>query len=108
MERVGFCKYPRLIYMESIYAFMTTRCLRCGRLLTDPKSVMRGYGPVCFGKLFGKTFRNRKEEKKDNLTRAELSVIQREVIHSFPAENRLPLPVEKEVRRLDHVASILP
>jgi hypothetical protein len=28
----------------------TTRCLRCGRVLTNPQSSRRGLGPDCFGK----------------------------------------------------------
>lgn len=28
-----------------------TRCLCCRRLLTDPVSVRRGYGPRCYGRL---------------------------------------------------------
>ncbi|MGB9815476.1 MAG: DUF6011 domain-containing protein [Thermoplasmata archaeon] len=28
-------------------------CKRCGRKLTDPKSVMRGYGPKCWEKMQG-------------------------------------------------------
>ena len=27
------------------------RCARCGRLLEDPKSIGRGYGPKCWTKL---------------------------------------------------------
>jgi hypothetical protein len=30
-------------------------CKRCGRKLTDPKSVMRGYGPKCWEKMQGIT-----------------------------------------------------
>jgi len=26
------------------------RCLRCGRILTDPVSIARGYGPECWEK----------------------------------------------------------
>jgi hypothetical protein len=26
---------------------VTTRCRRCGKVLTDPASVQAGYGPVC-------------------------------------------------------------
>lgn len=29
----------------------TTTCRRCGRTLTDPTSVLRGYGPGCVRKL---------------------------------------------------------
>jgi len=25
-----------------------SKCLRCGKLLTDPESIRRGYGPECF------------------------------------------------------------
>ena len=28
-----------------------SRCGRCGRLLTDPKSIARGYGPHCWAIL---------------------------------------------------------
>ena len=28
-----------------------TRCAQCGRPLSDPVSVARGYGPVCFKKI---------------------------------------------------------
>jgi len=28
-----------------------TRCARCGRKLTDPVSIKRGYGPVCWERV---------------------------------------------------------
>jgi len=28
-----------------------TECGRCGRALTDPASIKRGYGPLCFKKI---------------------------------------------------------
>lgn len=28
------------------------KCRNCGRPLTDPESLARGYGPLCFAKLF--------------------------------------------------------
>lgn len=31
----------------------TGRCKRCNRVLTNPQSIIRGYGKVCFLKLFG-------------------------------------------------------
>lgn len=31
------------------------RCIACGRILTDPTSVARGYGPECFAKIRGAT-----------------------------------------------------
>lgn len=27
------------------------RCLRCGKYLTDPKSIARGFGPICWPKV---------------------------------------------------------
>jgi len=27
------------------------RCLRCGKYLTDPKSIKRGFGPICWPKV---------------------------------------------------------
>jgi len=33
------------------------RCRRCGRLLTNPTSIRRGYGPACWRKIIGSTFR---------------------------------------------------
>lgn len=29
----------------------TSRCVRCGRVLTDPRSIARGAGSVCFRKI---------------------------------------------------------
>jgi len=29
----------------------TPSCQRCGRKLTDPRSIKRGYGPVCWSKI---------------------------------------------------------
>jgi len=31
-----------------------TKCMICGRLLTDPVSVKRGIGPVCYAAILGK------------------------------------------------------
>ena len=31
-----------------------TRCIICGRLLTDPLSVKRGMGPVCWAAILKK------------------------------------------------------
>lgn len=30
-------------------------CLNCGKKLKDAKSIERGYGPVCWGKVAGKS-----------------------------------------------------
>lgn len=35
------------------YALASGRCARCGRLLTVPASIHRGFGPDCAGKLAG-------------------------------------------------------
>ena len=37
--------------MTQLHLFDTSpRCLRCGRRLSDPVSIARGYGPECWGK----------------------------------------------------------
>ena len=33
---------------ESIHIFHNGRCAYCGRMLTDPKSIERGFGPECW------------------------------------------------------------
>lgn len=44
-------------------------CKKCGRKLKDKKSIERGYGPICYGRIIGKypgknnTFPNREEEQ---------------------------------------------
>lgn len=47
----------------------TASCNRCGRTLTNPKSIERGYGPVCFKKIGVPMTRKIKKRKvKRNLT----------------------------------------
>ncbi len=43
------------------------RCLRCGRNLTNPDSVRRKYGPVCWRKLFGRPQVLKREKLKNDL-----------------------------------------
>lgn len=38
------------------YGFIMSSCSICGIPLTDPKSIERGIGPICAGRLFGPTF----------------------------------------------------
>ena len=38
------------------------KCMICGRLLTDPVSVKRGIGPVCYAAILGK--RREKEAER--------------------------------------------
>ncbi len=33
-------------------------CLNCGKRLKDAKSIERGYGPVCWGKVSGESHKN--------------------------------------------------
>lgn len=32
---------------------MYSKCQKCGRKLTDPESIKRGYGPECWGRILG-------------------------------------------------------
>lgn len=32
---------------------MYSRCQKCGKKLTDPESIKRGYGPECWGRIPG-------------------------------------------------------
>lgn len=32
---------------------MYSRCQKCGKKLTDPESIKRGYGPECWGRITG-------------------------------------------------------
>ena len=41
--------------MQAITSSAPTRCLVCGRTLTDPDSIRRGIGPDCWAKLGGIT-----------------------------------------------------
>jgi hypothetical protein len=39
------CAHPH----PQLEFFATVPCGRCGELLTDPESILRGYGPFCYG-----------------------------------------------------------
>ncbi len=42
-------------------------CGKCGRILRDPESILRGYGPVCYGKIAPELKKiARKRKYKDN------------------------------------------
>ena len=38
------------------YGYLMSSCSICGITLTDPKSIERGIGPICAGRLFGPAF----------------------------------------------------
>ncbi|MFX1380752.1 MAG: DUF6011 domain-containing protein [Promethearchaeota archaeon] len=38
-------------YKQGIIEITSNTCRRCGRALSDPKSIKRGYGPMCYGKV---------------------------------------------------------
>lgn len=48
----------------------TTRCKRCHRVLTDPKSVARGYGPVCGAKVAAEVARATSDVPEWQMTKA--------------------------------------
>ena len=35
---------------------MYSKCQKCGRKLTDPESIKRGYGPECWGSITGQQY----------------------------------------------------
>jgi len=37
------------LFPESVHFYHEGRCGRCGRKLTTPESIDRGFGPVCYG-----------------------------------------------------------
>jgi hypothetical protein len=39
--------------VDGAHVMQSTNCFFCGRPLTDPVSIERGIGPVCFGKITG-------------------------------------------------------
>jgi len=45
---------------ESLVFYHDGKCGRCGRRLTDPKSITRGFGPYCFN-LLSKEWKAKKE-----------------------------------------------
>lgn len=51
----------RLSFGEA-YAIASGNCARCGRTLTVPVSVGRGYGPICFGIIMGEELEGEWEE----------------------------------------------
>jgi hypothetical protein len=55
-RRVNAARYVLLCAagrLDGAKVLMSTNCFFCGRPLTDPVSIRRGIGPVCFGKLPG-------------------------------------------------------
>lgn len=44
--------------------WMYANCQKCGKKLTDPKSMKRGYGPECWYQLTGETRKGTKKESK--------------------------------------------
>ena len=43
---------------------MYEKCKKCGRKLTDPKSISRGYGPECWGKICGSKTEQRRGKRE--------------------------------------------
>lgn len=41
---------------------MYSKCQKCGRKLTDPESIERGYGPECWGGIAAHYFSSQTEE----------------------------------------------
>lgn len=37
---------------------MYSKCQKCGKKLTDPESIRRGYGPECWESITGQKIRN--------------------------------------------------
>lgn len=50
---------------------MTTNCIRCNRVLKDPKSVKRGMGPVCWAESGGDIFEKDLEADEKEWARRE-------------------------------------
>lgn len=42
-------------------------CVACGRQLRDPQSMERGYGPVCYRRIFGAARLGRRKQPSANL-----------------------------------------
>ena len=49
------------------------RCMACGRILTDPTSVARGYGPECHAKIRGATKATREDGTEITIVDAKLA-----------------------------------
>jgi len=48
-----------------------SKCVRCGRMHTDPKSIERGMGPICWGKSRGDIFEKDLEADEQEWKRRE-------------------------------------
>lgn len=59
------------------------RCKRCKRELTDPESIGRGYGPICWRKLHEKTIPDLEQNKTND------SVVE---------DKKVPVPVLQAVK----------
>ena len=43
---------------------MYSKCQKCGRKLTDPESIKRGYGPECWGRIQGIHISEKEEDEQ--------------------------------------------
>ena len=78
------------------------RCQRCGRKLSNPLSVRRGIGPICWKKIWKEI----EDELKDNPLKyanfAHLSTIASRILRSAENEEKWGMPLSDEDRALVH------
>lgn len=57
---------------------MVHKCRKCGKKLTDPESIKRGYGPECWYQLTGhhidETKRHSAQEDEEDILPGQLSI----------------------------------
>jgi len=53
---------------------MYIKCQNCGKLLTDPESRQRGYGPECWQKVTGRPQMKTKEMESEDIIPGQMNI----------------------------------
>ena len=53
---------------------MYSKCQKCGKKLTDPESIKRGYGPECWNSLTTQLYRDRPVDWGNYKVAGEMSI----------------------------------
>lgn len=51
-----------------------TRCKKCGKILKDPDSIARGYGPECWYQMTGEVVSKKGSQKRKKPMKGQMSL----------------------------------